>query len=350
MQSKNHIWDSDKNSLILIFITAVFWSCAVSEPYGDVRVTGTELLLEDGFPCLIINLPEGYEMKRDKCCDGVCTFVISKHFYDYPFSRKEKELFDKIRNQTAEDPYNEAVMHIHIAREEYLYDLSTAGSIEKNEIMNLDGKKITWSTVITEKEKPYKYLSQALSEHMYGNRGNMTKPAEKLRETFLIYSRNRRGISELQSVVETMRLSSTPCRDPRKIRNAELRKMTPEKQADTIMHRLEREEYEFDDDPECRYRIHGNELTNEEGDVYLINDLRRAALEKILPIGKKAVPVLVRWLRHRERQMRYIAFFSLEIITGEQAPFYFFEGPDESGWIEKYSKIFLRWYNNMKSD
>ncbi len=356
METKRYINVLNKKCLILIFITAVFCGSAVSESYGDASGTGTELLWEDGLPCLTTDLPEGYKIKRDKC-NGVCGFAVSKHFYDYPLSRKKKKLLDKIRNQTEDAPYNEAFMNILIGREDYTDDLSPAGSVEKNDTVTGDGRKITWSTIIIDKkmiaDKKYlnlsirafkKYRSQALLKDIYGNSADMTKPAEKLSVTFLISSRTRKGISELQSIVKTMRLSSIPCRDSRKIRYSELQKMSPEKQVDTIMNRLERDEYEFNDN-KCRYGTYLNELTNEQGDVYLTDDLTLTALEQIIPIGKDAVPTLVRWLRHSERQMRYIAFFSLETITGERAPYFFFEQSDESDWIEKYSKKFLRWYD-----
>ncbi|GEM_PF-4377607 len=128
-----------------------------------------------------------------------------------------------------------------------------------------------------------KYRSQALLKDIYGNSGNMTKPAEKLDATFVISSRSRKGISELRSVVRTMRLGNGQCRDLRKIRYSELQKVSPEEQADIIMHRLEKDEYEFDDN-KCRYKISFNELTNEDGDVYLRDDLRIAASEQIIPI------------------------------------------------------------------
>ncbi|GEM_PF-3326050 len=355
MENKNHIPELNKKYPVLIFMTAVFCVSAVSESYGG---NSTELLWEDGLPCLTVDLPEGYKIKRDRC-DEVCRFIISEHFYDYPFSRKEKELVDKIRNQTAEYP-NEAAMNILIGRKDYTEDLSPAGSVEKNDTETGDRRKITWSTVVIDKEmvsdKKYPnsrafkklYHSEALLKDIYGNSGNTAKPAEKLIASFIIRSRSRKGVSELQSAVKTLRLSSVPCRDPRKIRYSELQKVSPEERTDIIMQRLERDEYEFGDN-NCRYKISFNELVNEDGDVYLIDDLRIAASEQIIPIGKKAVPVLVRWLRHRELQIRYIALISLEIITGEQPPYYFLGGAEESEWIEKYSKIFLRWYN-MKSD
>ncbi len=327
--------------LILIYMAAILFGFAMSESHPGTK---TEFLWEDGFPCLTADLPKGYKMKREKC-DGLCTFVITKHFYDYPFSKEEKEMFDKIRNQTAEDPHNEAVMHIYLSGERHTTDTTPpVGRVERNEATTGDGRRVIWSTVVNKKMKRHKHLSQALLEDIYGSSGEMRGPAEGINAHFVIWSRSRKGVLELQSVLGTMGLSGAPCRDPRKARHSELQKMSHEKRIKTIMRRLERDEYEFDDD-KCRCKISGVELANEEGDVYLIDDLRITASEQIIPMGKKAVPALVRWLRHNERQIRYVAFFSLEIITGEETPFHIFETPDESEWIEKYSKMFLRWHN-----
>ena len=91
-------------------------------------------------------------------------------------------------------------------------------------------------------------------------------------------------------------------------------------------------------------------MKNEQGDSMQRSFLKFQATH-IIPLGKHAVPELVRWLDTDNMHTRYIAKYSLVKITGTDPYFPQFATLDEHrqrGWLEESRKVWSSWYQDNK--
>jgi hypothetical protein len=112
-----------------------------------------------------------------------------------------------------------------------------------------------------------------------------------------------------------------------------------------LMQRFESGDF-FVPAPDETVKQSGWEMTNEKGATFIRSTLDRQA-SRLVPIGREAVPELVRWLEHREMQIRYIAHKALEEITSQKPWFPHFTTLEElraKGWLEESRKIWMSWY------
>jgi hypothetical protein len=63
------------------------------------------------------------------------------------------------------------------------------------------------------------------------------------------------------------------------------------------------------------------------------------------------VPELIRWLRHDEPYVLFIAAYSLKRITGEDPTFYYFGTPGEpfngeDKWFERCVETWRKWHED----
>ena len=87
-------------------------------------------------------------------------------------------------------------------------------------------------------------------------------------------------------------------------------------------------------------------MTNEKGKTF-----HRALLNyQVGPIvvkGREAVPSLLKWLSHDQMEIRYIAQYSLEEITGQKPFFPHFATLSKlkkNGWLKNSSDTWQNWY------
>ena len=95
-------------------------------------------------------------------------------------------------------------------------------------------------------------------------------------------------------------------------------------------------------------------IEDSKGNKYQRSDLYYQC-ERIIPYGKEAVPVLLNWINHKEKHMRYICSWSLKKITGEDPRFYLHGEPGETingndKWFEAAIKTWREWYDNNKDN
>ena len=93
-------------------------------------------------------------------------------------------------------------------------------------------------------------------------------------------------------------------------------------------------------------------IPNEDGGHHRRREfLNGQAHEKIVPLGRHAVPELVNWLDHGDRHIRFIAYYALIELTGTGKDFrepYSLQDMIDSGELEKYKRICLEWYEEHK--
>ena len=94
-------------------------------------------------------------------------------------------------------------------------------------------------------------------------------------------------------------------------------------------------------------------MTNENGAKHPRSFLNHQAEQKLIPLGKKAVPELVEWLDCDNMHIRYIAAYSLERITGKAPHFPYFATLDQhrdNGWLKDSREAWLNWYEKNKDN
>ena len=72
----------------------------------------------------------------------------------------------------------------------------------------------------------------------------------------------------------------------------------------------------------------------------------------LISIGPAAVPELLKWSEHDEMQIRYIAHYSLEEITGVSPFFPHFATLEElrsKGWLKASVEAWQDWYDSRKT-
>jgi len=89
-------------------------------------------------------------------------------------------------------------------------------------------------------------------------------------------------------------------------------------------------------------------IKDKKGNEYQRSDLILQC-DRIIPNGKDAVPELITWLNNDEGYIRFIAAYSLKIITKEDPVFYTFGEPGkpfngDNKWFEKAVKTWENWY------
>jgi hypothetical protein len=97
-----------------------------------------------------------------------------------------------------------------------------------------------------------------------------------------------------------------------------------------------------------KWTLMGWRMTNEDGKGYDGGALRYHA-SKLIPLGREAVPELVRWLKNDEMQMRFIANEALHAITGVKVYFPTFATIAQHrkhGWLDKARKAYMDWYKS----
>lgn len=67
---------------------------------------------------------------------------------------------------------------------------------------------------------------------------------------------------------------------------------------------------------------------NENGEVFHRNILRYQA-DPLIKLGRPALPFLINWVDHKRFEMRYIAIYSIERISGESAGIGYFLSQNE---------------------
>ncbi len=94
-------------------------------------------------------------------------------------------------------------------------------------------------------------------------------------------------------------------------------------------------------------------IANENGVIMQPSVLGFQVHEKILPLGKHAVPELVNWLDHDDSHVRLMAYVALMYLTDTigDAEFSWADSPvdlRDSGELEKYRRECLEWYEKNK--
>jgi len=87
-------------------------------------------------------------------------------------------------------------------------------------------------------------------------------------------------------------------------------------------------------------------MTNEDGKPFH-RSILQAQATPIIALGQDAVPELIKWVDHGEMQVRYVAKFSLEKITGVRPFFPTFATLQElrsKGWLEASVRSWTVWY------
>lgn len=120
-------------------------------------------------------------------------------------------------------------------------------------------------------------------------------------------------------------------------------------QVNKIMEELEKGNFMY---PKEYLFADGWIIEDSKGNKYLRSDLNWQC-KRIIPYGKEAVPVLLNWINHKEKHMRYICSWSLKQITGEDPLFYLHGKLGESikgndKWFENAIKTWQEWYDSNK--
>jgi len=117
------------------------------------------------------------------------------------------------------------------------------------------------------------------------------------------------------------------------------------RQARAFMQRFESGDF-FLPEVEGAPKASGWKMANEKGHSFNRSLLDLQA-EKIVPLGREAVPELVRWLAHDEMQIRYIAHRALEQITFVRPTFPHFATLAQlktNRWLEESRNAWMSWY------
>ena len=91
-------------------------------------------------------------------------------------------------------------------------------------------------------------------------------------------------------------------------------------------------------------------MKNEQGDTMQRSFLVFQA-KNIIPLGKHAVPELLRWIDNENMHIRYITQYALEEITGLEPYFPHFATLEEhrqKGWLEDSRTTWNRWYQENR--
>lgn len=328
-----------------LILTVLFPFIQINDLHCFEFETAGFLKFEDELPCAMINLPKGFSVKRLDCHEER-RFQIAKEFFDYPVTKEKYDILNKIRSGIIKDPFNATIIQIAVGELEYGVNVENKKNVKRKDSFAKMGKKISWYSYETDMNtSSYKYYCEAVLEDIYSLTGK--QPPKKLNCHVLVKSQRENELSRFKKIINNMSFDDKICDDFVTLYFAGLENLNTDEKIQYTMNNLEKDIFAFKSDY-CGWKFSGNEITNEKEKIYSIDQLNIIAFEQIIPIGKEAIPELLTWLSHSELQMRYIAFFSLEKITGKEAPFLFFGKKDEKEWIDKYSKIFSKWYGDKK--